>query len=421
MSDIGPRRFITGAFWALACAHARYWSSVAPIVRDQLFRWETHAAEIVDPRLRKLAQSKLANERFNAQAAAMIATVAPARHREPTVEAIVALQVMYDYLDALTEQPTADPIRDGLRYSTAFTDAVTVSTQPAEDYYEHHPGGGDDAGYLADLVLTIRDAIRSLPGSAAIAETIAVGTARFAEAQVRIHAAPRAGMRQLEGWAANQAIGTGLQWREWLFGAMGSVVAVHALIALAADEHSTAKQASELDELYLTLCVLTTALDHLVDYERDTRTGEQSYVHLYESRQELAQQVTSIVRQVINRARVIPNGPHHLMILSGVVAYYTSQPSAMRDFARPVTEHAREQLRPLITPTLATMHAWRLAKRLRSSSCAKRLTRTRNGRPGDRGTIALEGKPGHERETSMRADRGQDQPTRGVSNPPPPQ
>jgi len=347
----------------------------------------------------------------------MIATVAPARYREPTVEAIVALQVMYDYLDALTEQPTADPIRDGLRYSQAFTDAVTISTQPAEDYYDHHPGGGDDAGYLADLVLTIRDAISGLPGCAALSDTIAVGTARFAGAQVRVHATPRTGMRQLEEWATHEATGSGLQWREWLFGAMGSVVAVHALIALAADEHSTSKQADELDELYLTLCVLTTALDHLVDYEHDTQIGEQSYIHLYETRQELAQQATIIVRRVIDRARRIPNGPHHLMILSGVVAYYTSQPSAMREFARPVTEHVRDQLRPLITPTLATMHAWRLVKRLRSSACVTRLTRARNSRPRDRGTIVLEDKASHEREPSTRTDRGQDEPARGVSNP----
>jgi tetraprenyl-beta-curcumene synthase len=408
MSTIGHRRFIAGAGWALVCAHARYWSSVAPIVRSQLRRWEARSTEISDPRLKDLARGKLANERFNVEAGAMIATIAPARYREPTVEAIVALQVMYDYLDALTEQPTADPIRDGLRYSKAFTDAVTTSGQPAEDYYDHHLGGGDDAGYLADLALTVRTAIGSLPAAAAIAETIAVSAARFAEAQVRIHAAPHAGMQQLEHWATHEAIGSGMQWREWLFGAMGSVVAVHALIALAADGHSTPKQAHELDELYLTLCVLTTVLDHLVDYERDARTGEQSYIDLYETRQELARQVTIVVRRVSERARLIPNGPHHLMILSGVVAYYTSQPSAMGEFARPVTEHVRDQLRPLITPTLATMHVWRLAKRLRSTANATRLARARNDCPRSRSSVVRERKLSHEGEASTRTDRGQD-------------
>jgi len=366
MSAIGDRRFVARAGWALARAHARYWLTVAPLVRRQMRRWEAHATRIPDHDLRELARGKLANERFNVEVAAMIATIGPPRHRERTVEAIVALQVMYDYLDALTEQPTADPIRDGLQYSRAFTDAVTTPAHTV-DYYAYHPGSGDDAGYLADLALTARTAIRSLPAGDAIAKIIPASAARCAEAQVRIHAVPHTGIRQLEHWATEEAIGTGLQWREWLFGAMGSVVAVHALIALAADEHATREQARELDDTYLLLCVLTTVLDHVVDHEHDALTGEQSYLHLYQNQQELTRHAAIVVRQVIERARVIPNGPHHLMILSGVVAYYTSQPSAMDEFARPVTEHVRDQLRPLITPTLVTMHAWRMAKRLHNS------------------------------------------------------
>jgi tetraprenyl-beta-curcumene synthase len=373
MSAIDDRRFMARAGWALVCAHARYWSSVAPLVRSHLRRWETHAAEIPDPSLRSLALGKLANERFNVEVAAMIATVAPARRRERTVEAIVALQVMYDFLDALTEQPSANPIRDGLQYSKALTNAASSAPLPAEDYYAHHPGAGSDAGYLAALARAVHTSVKSLPAVDAISSIVPASATRCAEAQVRIHAAPSTGMPLLERWASAEANGTELAGREWLFGAMGSVVAVHALIALAADEHSTPRQARELDDVYLSLCVLTTVLDHLVDYERDQLTGEPSYIDLYDSRDQLADEVTRVSRRVMDRARAIPNGPHHMMILAGVVAYYTSQPSAMGDFARPVTEHARDQLRPLITPTLATMRAWRLAKRLRASTQEKRL------------------------------------------------
>ena len=153
----------------------------------------------------------------------MIATIAPARFRERAVEAIMALQVMFDYLDALTEQPTADPIRDGLQYSQAFVDAVTVSAQPRSDYYAYYRGDGD-AGYLSDLALTAaRGALLGLPAVDAIAEVISTAAARCAEAQVRVHAAARTGNEQLQRWATHEARGTELQWREWLFGAMGSV------------------------------------------------------------------------------------------------------------------------------------------------------------------------------------------------------
>jgi tetraprenyl-beta-curcumene synthase len=364
MAADADRGLLASAMWALVRAHALYWFGVAPTVREQLRTWERRASEIPDPSLRDLALGKLANERFNVEAGAMIATIAPARFRGRAVEAIVALQVMYDYLDILTEQPTADPLRAGLQCAQAFIDAVRIGAQPTEDYYAHYPAGSGDAGYLADLSLTVHTAIAELPAAEAIAETVLATAARFAEAQVRIHTASHIDKRQLECWASQQASGTGLGWREWLFGAMGSVVSAHALIALAADKHATREQARTLDDTYLELCVLTTALDHLVDYERDTNTGEQSYVHLFETREELAQQIAVIIDRVKIRARVIPNGAHHLMILSGVVAYYTSQPSAMGDFARPVSKHVRNQLRPVITPTLATLYAWRLAKRL---------------------------------------------------------
>jgi tetraprenyl-beta-curcumene synthase len=361
---IGDSWFVTRAGLALAFAHARYWSSVAPRVRRQLRRWEDRAAEIVDPTLQGLALGKLRDERFNAEVAAMIATIAPARYRKYTVEAIVALQIMYDYLDALTEQPAANPIRDGLHYSRAFSDAVTVSEVMKGDYYFYYPGQGD-GGYLIDLAGAVRGALLCLPAVEAIADVIPISAYRCAEAQVRIHAAPSTGNDQLENWAKNEAKGTELQWREWLFGAMGSVVAAHALIAAAADEHTTPEQASEMDSTYLSLCVLTTVLDHLVDHENDLSTGEDSYLSFYESPGILAQEIAAVARRVTARVRTIPHGPHHAVMLAGVVAYYTSQPSAMGDFARPIAEQAQAELRPLITPTLASMRAWRLAKRAR--------------------------------------------------------
>lgn len=364
-SAIGDRRFVARAEVALVFAHGRYWSSVAPLVRLQLRLWEARAARIPNDNLRRIAQGKLRDERFNVEVAAMISTIAPRRHRVRTVQAIVALQIMYDYLDGLTEQPTADPVRDGLRSSRAFLDAVTLDVEPSGLYYAHALADGD-GGYLACLALAVRDALAGLPAVDAIAEVIPMTTARCAEAQVRVHVVPRFGAEQLQSWAEHQARDTDLQWREWLFGAMGSVVAAHALIALAANKHATSAQARELDSTYLSLCVLTTVLDHLVDYEQDVLTGEQSCLHLYESQADLSRQIAIVTRRVIDRARTIPSGPHHLMILSGVVAYYTSQPSAMGEFARPVTDDVRGQLRPLITPTLATLHLWRLAKRIAS-------------------------------------------------------
>ena len=117
---------------ALVAMNARYWSTVHPRVRRQLRRWQSRARLIPDPTLRALALSNLEGERFNVEVAATLATLAPRRHRPRAIEAIVALQVMYDYLDGLSEQPAADPLGNSRRLFSAFGDALAPRAARAD-------------------------------------------------------------------------------------------------------------------------------------------------------------------------------------------------------------------------------------------------------------------------------------------------
>src|ERR1700722_2590058 len=94
---------------AFALANARYWMYVARQVHRQMRHWEERAQAIEDPELRALALEKLRTEGFNAEAAAMAATIAPRAMRGQAVRAIVALELLFDYLDGLTERPHSDP------------------------------------------------------------------------------------------------------------------------------------------------------------------------------------------------------------------------------------------------------------------------------------------------------------------------
>ena len=58
----------------------------------------------------------------------MLATLAPRAYRKGAVEAIVALQVLFDLLDGLTEQPLQDPLGDGERLFAPF--ARGAGSQP---------------------------------------------------------------------------------------------------------------------------------------------------------------------------------------------------------------------------------------------------------------------------------------------------
>jgi tetraprenyl-beta-curcumene synthase len=366
---------------ALAAVNGRYWTTVAHRVRAQLRRWERRAREIPDPALQAIALGKLRDERFNAEVAATLATLAPRAHRAHAVEAIVALELMYDYLDGLTEQPAQDPLRSGRELFGAFTDAFAAAdvagtqtegsrtggsrTGGAQtgDWFRLHPS--DDGGYLAELSATVSAAVVALPAWEAVSATACASAARCAEAQVRAHAAGRAGTAQLEEWATAQAAGTGLQWREYMAGAVSSVLTVHALIAAAANERTTPAEAAAIDSAYLSIAALSTMLDGAIDYEQDNATGEGWYMGHYESIEALADRAAETTSEARRRARALPNAAHHTMTLVGLAAYYTSARAATHGIAAPVAKRVHGELGALMAPTVAVMRAWRAAKLLR--------------------------------------------------------
>jgi tetraprenyl-beta-curcumene synthase len=376
---------------ALLVGNARYWGTIALPVRTQLARWERRAREIPDPVLQALACHKLRTERFNVEVAATLATLAPRAHRRSAVEAIVALQVMYDYLDLLTEQFSPDPLTDGRCLYGALRDALLQGTPSAGDYYRHHPQS-NDGGYLWELASAVRLALARLPATDAVTAVAQRGAERCAEAQVRYHAAARSarepgdrGVAELERWARREAADTALQWPEFLAGAAASVIVVHALIAAASDHRTTRDAAEALDAVYLSIGALT-MLDSLVDHQEDLETGELGYLRCYESSEQMAQRLASVAADATARARALPGAAHHVVTLVGVVAYYTSAPTARSAVALPITRHLHRELRPLIAPILALMRAWRLAKRARGIVCSRRVALPEGGVAWQRAT-----------------------------------
>jgi tetraprenyl-beta-curcumene synthase len=357
-SALGIRRLTAGAGLAFAVANGRYWVGVAPIVREQLRRWRLRASEIDDPELRALALSKLDGESFHAEAAAMLATFAPRARRSGVVEAIVALELLFDYLDGLNELPCADPLGEGNRQFGALRSAVAVppTTEPIDGAL------CNDGGYLEELSAAVSAAIAGLPAISAVAEVAQRIASRAGNAQTRMHAVRALGPEQLEGWARAHAEETGLGWRELVAGSASSVLVLHVLLAAAADPRTTRGAASRIDEAYLSICVLLTLLDGLVDHEADRlddRPCAPGYLSLYEQTDELADTIVALARRAVGQAGALPDGPRHLMLLISVVAYYSSAPGAESEIARPVIDRLRRELAPLISPALGVMRAWR--------------------------------------------------------------
>jgi tetraprenyl-beta-curcumene synthase len=354
-----------GTLGALAIANIRFWPTVAPDVRRALKRWEEPALEIADVGLRQLALSKLAHERFNAEVAATLATLAPRHQRRQTVRAIVALELLFDYLDGRTEHPYAHGIAERAQLFAPFVDAFspqsTAGRQPANGD-GHEPSA--DWHYLTELSRSTRDAMLSLPGAPAVAARARASAERCAHAQARLHAVPELGEQQLRDWAVQNGAGSGLEWREYCAAGASSVLAAHALIAAAANPASSEQDAARIDAAYLAICGLITILDSVVDHAQDRARGDRSFIDLYEPG-ELPERMRTLSREALLRAREAPHGDHHAMTLAGVVAYYTSHPGAREQGAREVVAVLRDELSPTVWPALTVMRAWRAAKAVR--------------------------------------------------------
>lgn len=343
---------------ALLTANARYWPTVAPRVRMQLAHWQKTASTIPDPTLRELALDKLQDERFNVEVAATFATLAPSAHRRGVIDAIVALEILYEYIDVLSERRDRDPDRLFAALQAAFE---VRAAEPGRDDVAHVD---PDSRYMNALAKTIRCSLTCLPSGGTVAPVCGRIAECCAEAQTLYHALGESGIETARHWAALQPEHTGLGWQELLAGSCASVLGIHAVIAAAADPATTVEDAQNLAELYLSIGAMA-MLDSLVDLEKDLTTGQLGYLHYYGDPHLMARRLVHVARAASQRACQLRDGPHHILTIVGVVAYYASAPTAREEPARAIIDGVRRELEPLITPTLALMRAWRLAKRIR--------------------------------------------------------
>ncbi len=135
---------------------------------------------IPDPTWRAIACDKLVEERFNFQVAATFATLAPAPTRGRVVRALVANEVLYDYLDGVSEHSP-----DGQHLYDAFETALGVAEHGENDYFADL--GCGDGGYLHEAATTCRDAFRQLPAAAAVTVAAREAAVRCGQTQTLTH------------------------------------------------------------------------------------------------------------------------------------------------------------------------------------------------------------------------------------------
>jgi tetraprenyl-beta-curcumene synthase len=348
----------------LACMMARYLLRVLPLALAQLRHWKRAAYAIPDPGLREHALATLRGERFSALGAALVAVTAR-RRASRLVRLLVGLQVAWDYIDTVAEQPADDPVGNGAQLHRALLDAVSIGP-PSADYYRLS-AAHDDGGYLAALVAHCREAAAGLPAFALVRSPV-VEELRTAEAQYYNHAPAAERAPALRRWAARQRTGVPIGWIE-AGAAASSSLGVLALLALAAEPRTTERVVAQVRTAYAPWAdALTALLDSLVDHEQDMVRGVMNWVAEFPSRAAATARLRAITQRAVEAARALPRGERHVAIVVGMIAMHLSRETAWRADAAPTSRAVLQATGTVMAPSLmALLRAWR---RLRAMSSA---------------------------------------------------
>jgi tetraprenyl-beta-curcumene synthase len=350
-----------------AGAARRYWLSVFPCLGCEVRRWQARAGEIRDPVLRRLALDSQNSKRKSLEGAVAFAAFVPRPSRRSVIRALTAYQVIFDYLDTLSEQPNADPINNGRQLNQALLTAVEPQS-PTFDYYAHS-SHRDDNGYLEDLIRTCRAALGMLPSYAATAASVRRATERIVAYQSLNHGDAHGSHDAFARWASRETQpDTGLWW--WETGAAaGSSLAVLALITAAADPALTQTQTTALENAYYPwIGALHTLLDSLIDRQEDTTAaGQRSLLDCYRSPRETATRLEMIAAQAVRHTHALPRAHQHAMILAAMASLYLSDPQASAPSARLAKQQVLATMGDLAAPTMLVMGARRAAGRLRGN------------------------------------------------------
>jgi len=338
----------------LARATPTYWCSVYPQVARERADQRRRATAIPTASLRAVALEVLDSKRSNIDGAAAFASFAPRASRAAVIRAQVSFQALYDYLDALTERPHPDPVRNSRRLHGALTAALDPSSPSAQGE------DGEDGGYVQGTVERCRAALCALPGYPAVRAPAARFSAQIVDYQSFNVSAQPGPQAQFARWASELTPpGCDLRWWETAASA-GSSLGLYALIAMAAQPGVSSDEALAVERAYFPwIGALHSLLDSLIDLEEDRASGQRALIENYTDAGETARRLTLLAAESRRRAAALSDSDRHLLMLAAMASIYLAEPQAQDPHARAAR---RAVLRALGAPATAAMAVMRLRR-----------------------------------------------------------
>jgi tetraprenyl-beta-curcumene synthase len=361
---VDPTPLSPAQVWALLAAAARELSWGIPGAARAARHWRTRAERIPDPPIRDDALYALTHKRTHAEGAALFAVLPRARNRN-LLELLVAYETIWDFLDNVNERHMTE--RNGRELHQALVDAFEPG-HPLADYYRHHPWR-DDGGYLEELVEFCRSACQELPSFDRVRRLL-IQEARRGQVQALNHLPdPARRDSKLERWADAECADD-LDEATWyeLSGAASASMAIHALLAIAAEAEASERDIATVYAAYWPwISLTTTMLDSYVDWADDIASGDHSYVSHYPSETCAVRRLCQCIAKSARNALELPRGRQHAVIVAAMTAMYLSKSEATSRIPRATTRRlvlSGGSLARLLLPLLRT---WRVAYSQRTS------------------------------------------------------
>lgn len=334
-------------------------------VRCELARWQAWAESIPEPPFRADALYALEHKRTHAHGAALFWTLPRKRNLE-LLRLLVAYELIWDFLDNVSERAAAHGLIDGRQLHLAIAEAIDVRAS-VSDYYGALPWR-DDGGYLRALVEVCRERCSRLPSYARVRE-LAVREAHRAQVLAVNHDPdPLRRDAELRRWAMEQFPGRPIAcWWE-LSGAASAPLAIHALLALAAEPRCRRADVQRTYAAYFPwLPAATTMLDSYVDQIEDLANGDHSYVSHYPDGERAIWGIRALVLRSLAETCTLRHGHRHAVIAAAMIAMYLSKDTAPTPQLRAGTDvfiAAGGTLTRLLLPIL---RLWRIVFAQRSA------------------------------------------------------
>jgi cytochrome P450 len=304
-------------------ARGLLWSR--PATSHELAHWFQRAETIPDVVTRADALDSLVRKRDNVEGASLF-SILP-RHRDGRLlTLLVAYQVMWDFLDSVSERGARAGYANGRQLHRALVEALDPEA-PISDYYRYHPWK-DDGGYLLALVETCRRMCVELPSYQQVRQMMLSGVERCAIQYLNHESEPRRRTEALREWAERESAGEHkLDWFEST--AAAGAFMPHVLLALATEPSCEQHDLVTVQSAYFPWVALAIAmLDSYVDQAHDAASEDHSYLAYYASETVALDRLAAIIRRIVTHAAHLPNARRHVVLTEGIVAMYLSTPGA---------------------------------------------------------------------------------------------